>query len=72
MLKDGMARANNESYWTIALSDAQEAVVCENWEVLRCAVGKLFKTLEVTLNKSLLLLYAQTSCWVWHRRGLAQ
>ena len=52
VLKDGMARANNESYWTTALSDAQEAIACENWEALRCAVGKLFKSLEVTVNKS--------------------
>ena len=52
ILKDGMARAQNESYWTRALWDAQQAVACENWEVLRCAVGQLFKSLEVTLNKS--------------------
>ena len=46
-----MTKAQNASFWNEGLEAASKAMCHKDWARLRVAVSKLFKTLEVTLNK---------------------
>ena len=52
LLQEGVTKAQNASFWNESLQKANAAMCNKDWERLRSAVSRLFKTLEVTLNKS--------------------
>ena len=51
LLLEGVTNAKNARYWNEALEAANEALCHTDWEGMRAAVSRLFKTLEIILNK---------------------